>query len=47
MKGGVHYLSMKGMVQGEDNSYSIVEIYEDRIEVKGFGRQEDRTMTFR
>lgn len=47
MKGGIHYLSMQGMVQGEDNSYSIIEIYEDRIEVKGYGRERDRTMTFR
>ena len=47
MKGGVHYLSMKGMVQGEDNSYGIVEVYEDKIIVRGYGREETRIMEFK
>lgn len=47
MKDGIHYLSLQGMVQGEDNSYSIVEVYEDKIIVRGYGREETRRMEFK
>ena len=43
-KGGIHYLTMKGMVDTLKNSYGVVEVYEDRLALKGFGRQEDREM---
>lgn len=44
MHDGIHYLTLKGMVQGEDNSYAIAEIYEDRMEIKGFGREESNNI---
>ena len=44
---GIHYLSIQGMVQGEQNSFVIAEIYKDRIVIKGHGREESRTMKFK
>jgi len=43
-KSGIHYLTIKGMVDTLKNSYGVVEVYEDRLVLKGFGRQEDREM---
>ena len=43
-KRGIHYLTIKGMVDTLKNSYGVVEVYEDRLVLKGFGRQEDREM---
>jgi manganese-dependent ADP-ribose/CDP-alcohol diphosphatase len=38
--GGVHYLTLNGMVETEDqNAFAIFYLYSDRIEVEGFGRQ--------
>ena len=47
MKDGIHYLSLQGMVQGEQNSYVIAEIYKDKIVIKGHGREESRIMEFK
>lgn len=44
---GIHYLSIQGMVQGEQNSFVIAEIYKDRIVIKGHGREESRTLKFK
>ena len=43
-KNGIHYLSLKGMVDTEKNSYSVMEVYADRLILKGFGRQKNREM---
>ena len=43
-KDGIHYLTMKGMVDTLKNSYGVVEVYEDRLALNGFGRQENREM---
>ena len=43
-KNGIHYLSLKGMVDTEKNSYSVMEVHADRLILKGFGRQENREM---
>jgi len=47
MKNGVHYLTMKGMVDTEQNSYSVVNVYKDRLEIQGFGREKDRVLEIR
>ncbi len=39
--GGLHHITLKGMVQGEETSYSIFEVYRDRIKIDGFGREND------
>jgi hypothetical protein len=43
--GGKHFLNFKGMVDTPDQSaYSVVEVYADRLEIRGFGREESRTL---
>lgn len=44
MKAGIHYLTFKGMVDTEQNSYAIVNVYKDRLKIQGYGREEDRVM---
>lgn len=47
LQNGIHYLNFKGMVETADtNAYSIVQVYADRIQVKGFGREQNRTLKF-
>jgi manganese-dependent ADP-ribose/CDP-alcohol diphosphatase len=43
---GIHYLTLKGMVDTEQSSYSIIEVYPDRLSVKGFGRESNRSLSF-
>lgn len=43
-RNGVHYLTLKGMVDTTTTAYSVIEVYQDRLEVVGFGRQERRTL---
>lgn len=40
-KNGIHFLTLKGMVDTEENSYAFVNVFPDRIEVEGVGRQAD------
>ncbi|WP_431321759.1 metallophosphoesterase [Rhizobium sp. YTU87027] len=45
---GCHFLNFKGMVDTEaENTFAIVEIRADRIDVRGFGREDSRTLTLR
>ena len=34
-KKGIHYVTLKGMVDTEETAYSVVSVFEDRIAVKG------------
>ena len=43
-KNGIHYLTLKGMVETESNAYSIIGIFQDRIKVIGYGRESDRVL---
>ncbi|WP_338448118.1 metallophosphoesterase [Niallia oryzisoli] len=46
VKNGIHYVNLKGMVDtANTNSYSIVRVFKDRIEVDGYGREADRVLT--
>jgi hypothetical protein len=36
---GIHYISIFGMVDTQVSSYAILEIYEEKLELKGFGEQ--------
>jgi 3',5'-cyclic AMP phosphodiesterase CpdA len=38
-KNGVNYISFRGMVEGEENSFAIVSVYKDSLVVKGFGKE--------
>jgi predicted phosphodiesterase len=43
--GGKHFLNFRGMVETPDKTaYAVVEVYPDRLEVKGYGVQESRTL---
>jgi len=46
-KGGIHYLTLKGMVDTEETAYASVKVFEDRIEVHGEGRQDDYFLEIR
>lgn len=44
---GIHYITLKGMVETPDSSaYAIVEVYSDRLELTGFGREPSRVMEY-
>jgi predicted phosphodiesterase len=42
---GKHFLNFKGMVETPaQTAYAVVEVYPDRLEVKGYGLEESRTL---
>ncbi len=43
-KKGIHYLTMKGMVDTEQTSYGTINVYDDRLEIVGYGREDNRTL---
>ncbi len=45
--GGVHYLTMKGMVDTTETAYSVIELTDDHLKVTGFGREGDRKLKLR
>jgi 3',5'-cyclic AMP phosphodiesterase CpdA len=43
--GGKHFVNFKGMVDTPaTNAFAIVEVYGERIEIRGFGREPNRTL---
>ena len=47
MVSGIHCLNLKGMLDTEETSYAVLSFYADKIAVKGYGRQTDRTLPLR
>jgi hypothetical protein len=45
-RNGVHHLTFKGMVEHSENCWAAMRVYEDRLEVTGFGAEEDRVLRF-
>jgi 3',5'-cyclic AMP phosphodiesterase CpdA len=44
-RNGVHHVTLSGMVETEsENSFAVVELHADRLEVIGFGRETSRTL---
>lgn len=42
---GTHFINMKGMVDTPDeNAFSVVELFDDRLEIHGFGREKSRQL---
>lgn len=41
LNNGVHYVSLRGMVETDENSFAIAEIYDDSIMIKGYGAEKD------
>ncbi len=44
LQNGKHYISFRGMVELEDNAFAIVNVYKDRLEIKGLGKEVSRTL---
>lgn len=44
IKNGVHYLTFQGMVDTEENAYATIQVYDGRLEVTGYGREESRVL---
>ncbi len=44
---GLHFVTLKGMVDTHDNSFAIVRIHQDQILIEGFGRESDRVLAIR
>ena len=43
---GVHFLNFRGMVDTMENSYARVDVFADRMEVTGYGREPRRILRF-
>lgn len=41
LNNGVHYVSFRGMVEMEENSFATAEIYKDSIMIKGYGAEKN------
>ena len=46
-KKGIHYITLKGMVDTEKTSYAFIKVMNDSIEVKGVGRQKSMSLKIR
>lgn len=44
IKKGIHYLTLKGMVDTQQTSYAVIEVNQHHIQVTGYGREKDRIM---
>jgi predicted phosphodiesterase len=45
---GLHYLTLDGMVETENtNAFAYADLFPDRVEITGFGRQESHSLKFR
>ncbi len=44
IKSGIHYLTLKGMVDTEKTSYAVIKVDEVSIDVTGYGREENRKL---
>ncbi len=47
IKNGIHYLTLKGMVETEINAYSIINVYQNQLIINGHGREVERRLVFR
>lgn len=43
-KNGIHYMTMKGMVENVEPTFSIMELFKDQIKVKGYGAEPSREL---
>jgi manganese-dependent ADP-ribose/CDP-alcohol diphosphatase len=43
-KGGVHYVTLKGMVETETNSSAVIKVSDDTIDIVGYGRENIRSL---
>lgn len=43
-KNGIQYITLRGMVETNKNSFSIMELSPDQLKIRGFGREKNRTL---
>jgi len=41
---GIHFITLFGMLDTPENSYAILDIYKDKLELKGYGHQKNILM---
>ena len=46
-KKGIHYITLKGMVDTNETSYAVIDIDHEKIVIKGHGREENRELLIR
>ncbi len=44
VRNGVHYLTLRGMVETPQTAYSLIQVHPDRLRVVGFGREVSRDL---
>ena len=44
VKEGIHYVTLKGMVDTEKTSYAVIRVDDERIDITGYGREQDRSL---
>jgi predicted MPP superfamily phosphohydrolase len=43
----MHYVTFKGMVETRNlNSFAVIEVYRDKMIIRGYGREDSRVLTF-
>ena len=47
IKNGIHYLTLKGMVDTEETAYATIQVMDGQLKVRGFGRENDRVLEIR
>ena len=47
IKQGIHYLTLKAMVDTEKTSYAVIRVDGDNINIAGYGREENRNLLIR
>lgn len=45
LEDNIHFVNFQGMVEAEGNTYSLVHVFEDRLEVEGYGLEASRTLS--
>lgn len=41
---GIHYVTLRGMIESEENSFGVVEVYRDYIKINGYAAEKDRLL---
>jgi manganese-dependent ADP-ribose/CDP-alcohol diphosphatase len=47
IQNGVHYLTLKGMVDTDNTSYAVLKVFENKIEASGYGREINKRMSIK
>lgn len=46
-KAGIHYVNFKGVLDTEENAFTLADFYPGRVELHGFGRETSRSLILR